>query len=227
MTARRVLHYPDERLRAISDPVTEFGDSLKSLVQDMLDTIEVQGGAGLAAPQIGVSQRVLVIKPKLFVEESPDTTYSPESWVLVNPVVRPTGEEQRWPEACLSVPMGSGNVIRREECEVKYQRLDGSENTVTVKWPLSGALQHENDHLNGILYIDHVGNLERSMIVRRLVKATRSAGRLAEARREQEILELRGPKALLAYRAKKSGQAVPEKRRAKSGKTFGRLKKQK
>lgn len=227
MTAKRVLHYPDERLRAISDPVAEFGDDLKSLVQDMIDTIEVQGGAGLAAPQIGVTQRVLVIKPKLFVDESPDTSHSQESWILVNPVIRAGGGEQKWPEACLSVPMGSGNVVRHEECEVKYQRLDGTENTVTVGWPLAGALQHENDHLNGILYIDHVGNLERSIITRRLVKATRHAGRLAEARREQEILDLRGPKALMAYRAKKSGQAVPEKRRAKSGKNFGRLKKQK
>lgn len=227
MTAKRVLHYPDERLRAISDPIVEFGDDLKSLVQDMIDTIEVQGGAGLAAPQIGVAQRVLVIKPKLFVDENPDTSYSQESWVLVNPVIRAGGNEQRWPEACLSVPMGSGNVIRQEECEVKYQRLDGTENTVAVGWPLAGALQHENDHLNGILYIDHVGNLERSMITRRLAKATRHVGRLAEARREQEILELRGPKALFAYRAKKSGQAVPEKRRAKPGKKFGRIKKQK
>jgi len=227
MTARRVLHYPDERLRAISDPVTEFGDSLKSLVQDMLDTIEVQGGAGLAAPQIGVSQRVLVIKPKLFVEESPDTTYSPESWVLVNPVVRTGGEEQRWPEACLSVPMGSGNVIRREECEVKYQRLDGSENTVTVSWPLSGAVQHENDHLNGVLYLDYVGTLERSMIVRKIEKMNRRVGQLAEARREQEVLDLRGPKALLRYRAEKSGQSLPDKDREKKPKRFGRAKKRK
>jgi peptide deformylase len=227
MTARRVIHYPDERLRSIAEPVTEFGDNLKSLVQDMVDTIEVQGGAGLAAPQINVAQRVLVIKPKLFVEESPDTTYSPESWVLVNPVVRPSGEEQRWPEACLSVPMGSGNVVRHEECEVKYQRLDGSENTVTVKWPLSGALQHENDHLNGILYIDHVGHLERSMIVRKIEKMRRQIGHLAEARREQEILDLRGPRALQAYRARRAGQAVPEKKRDKPGKKFGKLKKQK
>lgn len=200
MTSRKVLSYPDERLRAISDPVTEFGDDLKSLVQDMVDTIEVQGGAGLAAPQIGVTQRVLVIKPKLFVEESPDTSHSPDTWVLVNPVVRANGSEQKWPEACLSVPLSSGNVLRQEECEVKYQRLDGSENTVTVKWPLAGALQHENDHLNGILYLDRLGILERDLLARRITKAQRIQKRTAERKREQEVFDLRGLEGLRKYR---------------------------
>ena len=224
MTSRKVLSYADERLRAISDPVTEFGDDLKSLIRDMVDTIEVHGGAGLAAPQIGVVQRVLVIKPKLFVEESPDTSYSADIWVLVNPVIKTAGSAQTWPEACLSVPLSSGSVVRYEECEVKYQRLDGSENTVTVKWPLAGALQHENDHLNGILYLDRVGTLERSLIVRRLAKVVKHASRAAEIRKEQEILDLRGPKALQAYRAQKSGSAAVEKRRNKPGKKFGRSK---
>lgn len=227
MTARRILSIPDSRLREISDPVVEFGDDLKSLVQDMLDTIEVQGGAGLAAPQIGVHKRVLVIKPKLFVEENPDTSYGPDAWVLINPVVRPSGTKLRWPEACLSVPYGSGNVERHELCEVKYQRLDGAEHTLTVAWPLAGALQHENDHLNGVLYIDHVGNLERSLILRKVEKLQKLSAQAAELRKEQEILELRGPKALLKYRAEKSGQALPEKRRAKAPKKYGRLKRQK
>lgn len=227
MTARKVLSIPDERLRGISEPVTAFGDDLKTLVQDMVDTLEVMGGAGLAAPQIGTHKRVLAIKPKLFVDESPDTSFSPETWVLVNPVVRLGGTKQRWSEACLSVPLGMGNVERHEECEVKYQRLDGTENTVTVKWPLSGALQHENDHLNGVLYIDHVGNLERSLILRKVEKVHKLAAQAAEARKEQDILDLKGPRALLKYRAEKSGQEVPEKRRPKKSKRFGRLKRQK
>lgn len=227
MTTRKVLSIPDPLLREISEPVSDFGDDLKSLVQDMVDTIEVMGGAGLAAPQIGTHKRVLAIRPKLFVEENPDTSYSPDTWVLVNPVVRPSGSKQRWSEACLSVPLGMGNVDRHEDCEVKYQRLDGTENTVTVKWPLSGAVQHENDHLNGILYIDHVGNLERSLILRKVEKMHQRVAQLAEARKEQDILDLRGPRALMKYRAEKSGQAVPEKSRPKKAKRFGRLKKQK
>lgn len=227
MTARKVLSIPDTRLREISDPVTEFGDDLKSLVQDMVDTIEVQGGAGLAAPQIGIPRRVLAIRPKLFVDENPDTSYSQDTWVLVNPVVRNSGLKQRWQEACLSVPHGLGNVERHGECEVKYQRIDGTEHTVTVGWPLAGAVQHENDHLNGILYVDHVGNLERSMILRKVEKTQKLVAQAAELRKEQEILDLRGPKALLKYRAEKSGQALPEKRRAKAPKKYGRLKRQK
>lgn len=227
MTSRKVLSIPDKRLREISDPVSQFDDDLKSLVQDMVDTLEVMGGAGLAAPQIGTHKRVLVIKPKLFVEESPDTSHSPDTWVLVNPIVRPSGAQQRWPEACLSVPLGSGNVVRHEECEVKYQRLDGTENTVTVKWPLAGALQHENDHLNGILYIDHVGTLERSLILRKVEKMHARLEDIAEARKEQEILDLRGPKALQKYRSEKRGQATPEKVRSKRPKRFNKLKRQK
>ena len=204
MTARKVLTFPDTRLREISDPVSDFNDELKSLVQDMVDTLEVMGGAGLAAPQIGAHKRVLVIKPKLFVEESPDTSYSPESWVLVNPVVHVTGEQNRWPEACLSVPMSSGNVERHEACEVKYQRLDGTEHTVTVSWPLSGALQHENDHLNGILYVDRLGVLERNMLVKKISKMQRSQKRVSERKREQDVFDLRGTEGLRKYRQKRN-----------------------
>lgn len=227
MTTRKVLSVPDPLLREISDPVTEFGDSLKTLVQDMVDTLEVMGGAGLASPQIGVLKRVLAIKPKLFADESPDSSYSPDTWVLINPVVRPTGEKQRWSEACLSVPLGMGSVERHEACEVKYQRLDGTEHTVTVQWPLAGAVQHENDHLNGVLYVDHVGNLERSMILRKVEKMHHKVAQLAEARKEQEILDLKGPKALLKYRAERNGQQLPEKTREKKPKRFGRAKKRK
>ena len=224
MTSRKVLSYPDPQLREISEPVAQFDEDLKVLVQDMVDTIEVLGGAGIAAPQIGAQKRVLAIKNKLFTEESPDPSYSPETWVLVNPVIRTSGPTQRWQEACLSVPMGHGNVERYEECEVKYQRLDGSENTVTVKWPLSAALQHEADHLNGVLYIDRLGTLERSLVVRKIAKLQKLMNEHTEAKKEQEILDLRGPKALMSYRAKKSGQAVPEKTRKKSPKRFGRQK---
>lgn len=227
MASHKVLCIPDKRLRDVSDPITEFGEDLKSLVRDMIDTLEVQGGAGLAAPQIGKHKRVLVIRPKLFIEENPDTSYSSDDWVLVNPVVRAMGSQQRWQEACLSVPLSAGNVIRFEECEVKYQRLDGTENTVTVKWPLAGALQHENDHLNGILYIDHVGTLERSMILRKVEKMHSRLEDIAEARKEQDILDLRGPKALQKYRSEKRGQATPDKVRSKRPKRFNKLKRQK
>lgn len=225
VTALKILAHPDERLREISEPVTDFGDDLKTLVQDMVDTLEVKGGAGLAAPQIGTSKRVLVLRPKLFVEESPDVSYSPDTWVLVNPVVRTSGSTQRWQEACLSVPMGTGLVDRHEECEVKYQRLDGSEHTVTVKWPLSGGIQHEADHLNGVLYLDRVGAMERSMIIRKIEKSRKESGRRAEQKKQQEILDLRGTKALLKYRAEKSGKAAPDKRREKPRKKFGQQKK--
>lgn len=218
MTARKVLTFPDPRLRDVSDPVSEFNDDLKTLVQDMVDTLEVQGGAGLAAPQIGTHKRVLVIRPKMFVDENPDTSHSPDNWVLVNPVISASGNNVRWPEACLSVPMGNGNVERQESCEVRYQRLDGTELSVSVKWPLSGALQHENDHLNGILYVDRLGVLERNLLTKRIAKIQRAQKRVSERKREQEVFDLRGVEGLRKYRQKRN-QAPQVKRTHASQKT--------
>lgn len=224
MTARKILTYPDERLREVAEPVSEFNDDLRSLVQDLIDTLEVSGGAGLAAPQIGVTKRVLVIKTESFTSACPDDSFSPGIWVLVNPKIVPSGPIQRWKEACLSVPGVGGSVARSSTCDVSYQRLDSSEHSVTVEWPLSGAVQHEADHLQGHLYIDHLGQLERAMVLKALEKRKKLLAKQVEAKHERTILELRGEKALLSYRAKRDGHGPPERRRNKQGKRFGQAK---
>lgn len=183
MTAQRILTIPDDRLRVSSEAVTEFDDSLKSLVQDMIDTLEVSGGRGLAASQIGVHSRVVVVR----AEEAPDTKTPAPPMVLVNPALSVRGVKKRWQEACLSVPAGSGNVERYEECEVSYQDQDGASHSFIATWPLAGILQHEVDHLDGVLYIDRVGNLERSLILRKVAKLQKSAKRALEARRRLSL----------------------------------------
>lgn len=208
----------------MSVPVSEFNEDLKTLVQDLVDTLEVSGGAGLAAPQIGVTQQVLVIKTQSFTDSCPDDSFGPGVWVLVNPKLEVSGPVQRWKEACLSVPGVGGTVPRSTTCEVSYQRLDGTEHSVTVGWPLSGAVQHEADHLQGRLYIDHLGQLERAMVLKALEKRKKLLAKQAEARHERTLLELRGEKALLSYRAKRDGHGPPERRRNKQGKRFGQAK---
>ena len=180
MTAQRILTIPDDRLRQPSQEVVEFGDDLKTLVRDMIDTLEVSGGRGLAASQIGVHQRVVVVRTE---EISQTEGGAPPPMVLVNPVLRGRGDRRKWREACLSVPAGSGNVERYEECEVTYQDQGGESHTLVASWPLSGVLQHEIDHLDGVLYIDRVGNLERSLILRKVAKLQKNAKRAAAAQR--------------------------------------------
>jgi len=218
MTTRKVLSYPDEGLKGVSSPVQEFNDDLKSLIQDMVDTIEVMGGAGLAAPQIGVQQRVLVIRPKLFVEESPDTSYSPDTWVLVNPeFVSKSDKCERWQEGCLSVPGAFGTVNRHASCTVKYRRHDGTDAQVDLEWPLSGAVQHEMDHLEGLLYVDHLGKLEKAMVLKKLKKNEVLLERAREMKKQQDILDLKGPAALKKYQQNKNAP-VSTKAKGMSGK---------
>jgi peptide deformylase len=180
MTAQRILTIPDDRLRQRSQEVVEFGDDLKSLVRDMIDTLEVSGGRGLAASQIGVHQRVVVVRTEL--EASTTTGETPPPMVLVNPVLVGRGGKRKWQESCLSVSAGFGNVERHEECEISYQDQEGVSHTLITSWPLSGVMQHEADHLDGVLYIDLVGNLERALILRKVAKLQKRDKRAAASR---------------------------------------------
>ena len=231
MTTRKILQYPSQQLTEISNPVTDFDDSLRSLITDLCDTLEVEGGAGLASPQIGVGKRVLVIKPELFGCDNPDpdSVLGKETWVLVNPEVS-FGDDTsttRWQEVCMSVPWNSGFVSRREKCNVKYQRRDGTVNTLSLDMPLAGVMQHEVDHLNGVLYIDHVGTLDRVRILKRLKKIVHHRLGLFEAKKEQDILDVSGPAALRKYRAERDNTKIVVKKRRKVPKTFGAQKKRK
>lgn len=204
MTTRKVLSYPDDRLKRVSAPVQEFDENLKTLIQDMVDTIEVMGGAGLAAPQIDVHQRVLVIRPKLFATENPDPSYNPDIWVLVNPeIVSKSDQCERWQEGCLSVPGAFGSVNRNTSCVVRYKRHDGTEDVVELEWPLAGAVQHEMDHLEGVLYIDHLGKLEKAMVLKKVKKIEVQVERAKELKKQQDILDLKGPAALKRYQNNK------------------------
>ena len=147
MSYRNILEFPNTDLKKVSIAVTEFDDNVKLLAQDLFDTCNVEHGAGLAAPQIGVKRRVVIINCAAVESESPEP-YSADSdyWVLVNPQLEFSGEKISWDEACLSVPDTHAQVERHSCVKVKYQNVDGKEASVDIEWPLAGVVQHECDH---------------------------------------------------------------------------------
>lgn len=153
---RTILTYPDPELKKKSTPVTVINDSLRQLVKDMAETMYDAPGIGLAAPQIGVHQRVIVID--IAGSEEP-----PELIAAINPVIIHAEGEVFEEEGCLSVPKYAANVRRHAKIVVKGLNLDGEEVTWKADGLLAIAFQHEIDHLDGILFIDHISQLKKEI----------------------------------------------------------------
>ncbi|CAG0963798.1 peptide deformylase [Geobacter sp.] len=153
---RTILTYPDPILKKKAVPVTVINDATRELVRDMAETMYDAQGVGLAAPQIGVSQRVIVIDVSQRDER-------PELIVCINPVFVHTEGESYEEEGCLSVPKYAANVHRHASVVVKALNLDGEEVSYKAEGLLSIAFQHEIDHLDGILFVDHLSPLKREM----------------------------------------------------------------
>lgn len=156
MAVRPIVTAEDPRLRTKSKKVTRFGDSLKALVADMFDSMHAVNGLGLAAPQIGVMQRIFVIEmPPEYDEDDREVTPA-KRYVLVNPeIVKRRGEEEM-EEGCLSVPGYRGLVKRATQVTIKGQDLQGKPVRYRGEGLLAQAFQHELDHLDGILYLDRL-----------------------------------------------------------------------
>lgn len=194
MAIREILEVPDPRLKTISTPVEphEFNDDLRTLVADMFETMYDAPGIGLAAIQVGVPKRVLVIDLQ---PDDPDAepvechhdhgdhghshTHQPtkkEPRVFINPVIAdPAAEQSTFNEGCLSVPEVYADVDRPASCTVRYQDLDGNHHEEHLEGLLATCLQHEMDHLEGILFIDHLSRLKRQMVLKKLKKIREAA----------------------------------------------------
>tara|TARA_B100001123_G_scaffold446273_1_gene600181 strand:- start:10171 stop:10812 length:642 start_codon:yes stop_codon:yes gene_type:complete len=197
MVYRPVLKWPDPRLKDISAPVTEYGEDLQVLIRDMYDTLNVEMGVGLAAPQIGIHQRVIILDCDAFDAKNPDPMEEDDRlWTLINPEISLSGDDVTWREACLSVPLYGGDVPRKTAVTVTYNDRHGSEKKVEVSWPLSGCLQHECDHLEGILFIDQM-NKRESMEIRKKINRRRRENKKAALKRRRR---LRGEKKLIDTR---------------------------
>jgi len=161
---RKILTYPDPELKKKSAPVTVINDKIRELVADMAETMYDAPGVGLAAPQIGVHQRVIVIDVA-GKDEAPDLI------VAINPVIVHAEGEEYEEEGCLSVPQYSANVRRHARVVVKALNLEGEEVTWKADELLAIAFQHEIDHLDGILFIDHISPLKREIFRRKYRRA--------------------------------------------------------
>jgi len=169
---RDILIWPDPRLKEIAAPVARVDDSIRNLVDDMFETMYASEGVGLAATQIGVLQRVVVIDTSPRQEDQ-------KPLALINPVVLGGKGTTIWSEGCLSIPGESEEVERMEVVTVQALDRDGKRIEIAdAGGLLSIALQHETDHLEGTLFVDHLSSLKRELIKRRMkrLKADLAAG---------------------------------------------------
>jgi peptide deformylase len=192
MAILEILEVPDSRLKTVSTPVETFDAELKTLVEDMFETMYDAPGIGLAAIQVGVPKRVLVIDL-----QEPDMDAEPEECghdhgdgegshkhypvkkeprVFINPeILDPAEHLATYQEGCLSVPEIYADVDRPETCKVRYQDLDGKTHEEDLDGLMATCIQHAMDHLDGILFIDHLSRLKKQMALKKLNKMRKAA----------------------------------------------------
>tara|TARA_B100000686_G_scaffold355009_1_gene468945 strand:+ start:1990 stop:2514 length:525 start_codon:yes stop_codon:yes gene_type:complete len=172
MTIKRILTEPDKFLRQKSQVVEEVNDDMRQLMDDMLDTMYDAQGIGLAAIQIGVPKRIIVIDLSK-EKEKKNPLY------FVNPEIFWSSEEgATYEEGCLSVPGQFAEVDRPDKCHVKYLDYDGNKKELKAEGLLATCIQHEVDHLEGILFIDYLSKLKKSLIVKKLSKQKKELERI-------------------------------------------------
>ncbi len=192
MAILEIIEAPDPRLKTVSTPVDTFDDQLTILVHDMLETMYAAHGIGLAAIQVGIPLRLLVIDLQPDDEDAePEPCnhggdhdghhhhHQPtrkEPRIFVNPeILDPSADLKTYQEGCLSVPDIYADVDRPALCRVRWQDLDGNVHEEQMDGMMAVCIQHEMDHLNGVLFIDHLSRLKRSMALKKLEKARKAA----------------------------------------------------
>jgi peptide deformylase len=170
MALREVLKFPDKRLRAVSAPISEVTDEIRVLASDMCDVMYDEPGIGLAAPQVGEAIRLIVVDTEW---NSDEENAERNPIVLANPEIYEREDKLIWNEGCLSVPDFEADVERAAKIRLRATDLDGKHVELVAEELQAVCFQHELDHLNGVLFIDHVSRLKRSMYVKRRQKQIR------------------------------------------------------
>ena len=172
MTIRPIITVPNEVLKKISDPIENVGDSEKKLVNDLFETMYNSNGIGLAAVQVGILKRILVIDVSTKEEEKNPLCF-------INPVIKKISDEKSvYEEGCLSIPDTFIEIERPKICEVEYINLDGKLKNIKCDGLLSTCLQHEINHLDGKLIIDHLSKLKKDMIIKKISKIKKNPDRI-------------------------------------------------
>jgi peptide deformylase len=169
MALREIIALPDKRLRLVSEPVKEITADIRALTDDMLETMYDAPGIGLAAIQIAVPKRIITMD--LSKKEEP-----PEPRVFINPeIISSSEEEESYEEGCLSIPEYYEEVFRPAKVRIRYMDLDGKVHEEDAEGLFSTCIQHEIDHLNGVLFIDHISKLKRDRVIKKFSKAAKRA----------------------------------------------------
>ena len=163
MALRKIVHYPEPVLKEKSLPVTEFNDELKLLAADMVETMYDAPGVGLAAPQVGVLKRLIILDCSAKEEDN-------DLIIAVNPEIVAGSGESLEEEGCLSVPGFYASVKRYSEVTMRYQDTDGNAHERQATDLLAVGIQHEIDHLEGVLFVDRLSPLKRSMFKKKYLK---------------------------------------------------------
>ena len=172
MSVKKILTEPNKLLRQVSDPVDKVGEEEKRLMDDMIETMYAAPGIGLAAIQIGVPKRIIVM------DISKDENKK-EPMYFVNPIIKNRNKENaKYEEGCLSVPGQFAEIERPNTCEVEYLDYDGKKQFLKADGLLATCIQHEMDHLEGILFIDYLSKLKKGMIIKKLSKQKKSLERI-------------------------------------------------
>ena len=164
MTVRTILTEPNKILRQISQPVESVGKEEQLLMDDMLETMYAANGIGLAAIQVGIPKRIIVM------DISKDENKK-EPMYFVNPVIKNKDPlKSTYEEGCLSVPNQFAEIDRPSKCDIEFLDYNGNKRTISADGLFATCIQHEMDHLEGILFIDHLSKLKKSMILKKLSK---------------------------------------------------------
>ena len=167
MALREIIILPDKRLRQVSEPVTRITAEVRALVDDMFETMYKAPGVGLAAIQVGVAKRIVTADTA-----KKDEPKNPQ--VFINPeLVWSSDEKNTYEEGCLSIPEYYEEVERPTQVKVRFMDLDGKTQELEANGLLATVLQHEIDHTNGILFIDHISKLKRDRVVKKFAKAAK------------------------------------------------------
>jgi len=172
MPQKNIITIPDPLLKSISKPVDKISNDIKILVKDMFETMYNAPGIGLAAVQVGILKRLIVID--ISKEDK-----KKEPIFLINPkIVFKSSNTSTHEEGCLSLPGHFAEIERPAECHIEYIDYDGKKNNIKAKGLLATCIQHEIDHLNGILFIDYLSKLKKDMIIKKLVKQKKEINKI-------------------------------------------------
>ena len=172
MSAKEIITVPDEILKKISDPVEKIGINEKKLIDDLFETMYVSNGIGLAAVQIGILKRILVVDVSTKDEKN-------QPIVLIKPVIKNLSDDTSvYEEGCLSIPETFIEIERPKICEVEYIDEKGSKKNLKCDGLLSTCVQHEINHLDGKLIIDHLSRLKKDFIIKKISKIKKNPDRI-------------------------------------------------